>query len=80
MVHAAMPRSLEEYVQQIGRAGRDGEEARCVLLLDKDVFLKLRSLSHSDGADNEAVEALVHKVSCPGLYGMSVCCRWIFAD
>ncbi|MBN2799418.1 MAG: RecQ family ATP-dependent DNA helicase [Deltaproteobacteria bacterium] len=35
VIHLAPPGSLESYLQQAGRAGRDGEEARCVLLFDE---------------------------------------------
>lgn len=34
VVHAEIPGSLENYLQEAGRAGRDREHARCVLLYD----------------------------------------------
>jgi ATP-dependent DNA helicase RecQ len=34
VVHFHAPGSLEQYVQEAGRAGRDGRPARCVLLFD----------------------------------------------
>jgi ATP-dependent DNA helicase RecQ len=36
IVHYQSPASLEQYVQEAGRAGRDGQKANCILLFDED--------------------------------------------
>jgi ATP-dependent DNA helicase RecQ len=35
IVHYQAPASLERYLQEAGRAGRDGHQARCILLFDE---------------------------------------------
>ena len=37
IIHYNMPKSFESYVQEIGRAGRDGRTAYCHVFIDKEV-------------------------------------------
>ncbi|GBG27989.1 ATP-dependent DNA helicase Q-like 5 [Hondaea fermentalgiana] len=51
VVHMGMPRSIEDYVQEVGRAGRDGREAVCVCMFDEADAMRLHSLAHAEGVD-----------------------------
>jgi ATP-dependent DNA helicase RecQ len=44
VLHTAMPKSLEHYQQETGRAGRDGLEAECVLLYSGADVMTFKSM------------------------------------
>ncbi|MBX9737643.1 MAG: RecQ family ATP-dependent DNA helicase [Phycisphaerales bacterium] len=44
VVHAAMPKSVEAYQQETGRAGRDGLDAECVLLHSNADMMRWKNL------------------------------------
>ena len=50
VIHAGLPLSMDGYVQEVGRAGRDGKKSRCVLFYTKSDFDRnKRTLSQSGG-------------------------------
>jgi ATP-dependent DNA helicase RecQ len=53
VIHAAMPKSVEHYQQETGRAGRDGLEAECLLFYSAGDVFKWESLIERSAEEAE---------------------------
>jgi len=72
VIHAGAPQSLEHYQQESGRAGRDGLEAECVLIVSGADFLKWKMMLERSGELSDARRTLLRDME---RYATSVGCR-----
>ncbi len=59
VVHADIPGSLENYLQEAGRAGRDRDHARCILLFSRDDIERQFSLSARSRLEKREIGAIL---------------------
>ena len=60
--HYNLPKGLESYAQEIGRAGRDGEPSVCELLACPDDVPVLENFAYGDTPSREALAALLDEL------------------
>ncbi|MHA0856594.1 DNA helicase RecQ [Paenibacillus sp. CMAA1364] len=53
VIHYSMPKNMEAYVQEAGRAGRDGEPSQCILLFNGQDIMTQKFLIEQNQMDDE---------------------------
>jgi len=74
VIHAGMPKSLEHYQQESGRAGRDSLDAECVLLYGGNDYGTWKYIIEQSESE-EAVRIALIKLGDMSAYAAGVTCR-----
>lgn len=62
VVHADIPGSLENYLQEAGRAGRDRQAARCVLLYTEEDVERQFGMSARSRLTRKEIQSILHSL------------------
>ncbi|WP_028107905.1 DNA helicase RecQ [Ferrimonas futtsuensis] len=73
VVHWDLPKSIESYYQETGRAGRDGLEAEALMLFDPGDIARVRQLLESGEREPNPVE--IHKLNAMAAFAEAQTCR-----
>ncbi|GIU10951.1 MULTISPECIES: ATP-dependent DNA helicase RecQ [unclassified Shewanella] len=62
VAHYDLPKSIENYAQEIGRAGRDGFSSDCLVLANRDNLNVLENFVYGDTPELSAIEYVIDEI------------------
>jgi len=63
VVHYDLPKSIENYAQEIGRAGRDGAASQCLVLANRDNINVLENFVYGDTPEPPAIGHVLEQIA-----------------
>ena len=63
VVHYDLPKSIENYAQEIGRAGRDGAASDCLVLANKNNLNVLENFVFADTPEGSAIDFIINEIN-----------------